>query len=773
MMFRPQRILESASALAVCMCATAQAGTPAGTEFTYQGLLKSNDAAINDDVDIKCRLYDAAVNGTQIGNEIERLNVPVTEGVFSIALDFGSVFSGAERWLELEVKLSSDLPAAYQILSPRHEVKPAPFALFSMSTGLIPDSALVGTYTQRIKLTNTSNTLVGDGAGISNLSASSIASGTVASTLNFSNVNNTFTGDGNGLFNLRWSAISGIPAGFADGVDNDTIIWSTSGGDAYFDSGTVGIGDTPPSNSRLRVLGDQTSTIFAWNQSSSGQRYAGQFRSDSTTGRGLFGYAPATSGTPIGVLGQVETGGGIAVVGLNTDDGIGVQGESAGNLTFGTGVKGISRAVNGYGVFGDATSIDGGSTRGVYGRAASNDGVGVFGEATATVGLAAGGRFETDSRSGVGVYGISWDSTASSGAVGVWAQVQNELGVALRATSLANSGFSRGVWGSVDSPNGYAAYFQGGRNYFEGNTGIGVAPPLTELHVAADDLGLDSAVLGGEEFIVEASDAVGSLISGDGGNWGSILTLKEVDSFGNLVDNWGVARHTSGNGSELFITYGSNSGAASNTAHVTVEPNGRVGISNTSPAARLQVDGPAGEDPIRVRVDGTTRFIVDGPTGYTVLGANTTPGFQLHVAGDGTAGKPGGGLWGTTSDIRLKRNIHDLDGALDKLLALRGVTFEYIDPEPINELPGQRIGLIAQEVEQVFPDWISTGPDGYKRVNVRGLTALTVEALRDLRTEKDAEIQSLRGENDELRRRVAALERAVAELLESQEGAGR
>jgi hypothetical protein len=148
----------------------------------------------------------------------------------------------------------------------------------------------------------------------------------------------------------------------------------------------------------------------------------------------------------------------------------------------------------------------------------------------------------------------------------------------------------------------------------------------------------------------------------------------------------------------------------------------------------------------------------DGKVGIGTV----TPGFLLEV--NGSAGKPGGGSWSSSSDARLKKNVRTLSGALDKLLALRGVSFEYIDPAKIHELPGERMGLIAQEVERVFPDWVETGPNGYKRVTVRGLEALVVEALRQLRAEQE----ETRREEE---RQVAALKREkdaeIQELKES------
>jgi len=131
-----------------------------------------------------------------------------------------------------------------------------------------------------------------------------------------------------------------------------------------------------------------------------------------------------------------------------------------------------------------------------------------------------------------------------------------------------------------------------------------------------------------------------------------------------------------------------------------------------------------------------------GDEGNIGVGIRTVnPAFTLHV--NGTAGKPGGGSWTATSDARLKSDINPLEGSLNNLLKLRGVTFLYKDPEAIHELPGERIGMIAQEVAEVFPDWVSEANDGYLRLTYQGFEALMVEALRELRDEKDEEMEVL------------------------------
>ena len=143
---------------------------------------------------------------------------------------------------------------------------------------------------------------------------------------------------------------------------------------------------------------------------------------------------------------------------------------------------------------------------------------------------------------------------------------------------------------------------------------------------------------------------------------------------------------------------------------------------------------------------------------------------QLTGAGNftinGNGFKPGGGSWAASSDPRLKHDAAPLKGTLDRLLALRGYQFLYNDDvvEGHRGLPGLQIGLMADEVERVFPDWVTRDEQGMRMVTERSTTALMVEALRDLRAEKDAQIAQQRAENAELKARLERLE----QLIESQ-----
>ncbi|CAG0977537.1 hypothetical protein PHYC_01585 [Phycisphaerales bacterium] len=155
---------------------------------------------------------------------------------------------------------------------------------------------------------------------------------------------------------------------------------------------------------------------------------------------------------------------------------------------------------------------------------------------------------------------------------------------------------------------------------------------------------------------------------------------------------------------------------------------------------------------------GTTAWFSGGSV---AIGASNAGGFMLAVAG--TAAKNGGGSWSVFCDSRLKHDIKPLSGTLDRLLGLRGYTFEYNTDAVLKRLamPGTQIGLMAEEVERVFPDWVETDSEGYRYVTERATTALMVEALRDLRAEKDAavaEIEGLKSANAALEARLRRLE---------------
>jgi hypothetical protein len=161
---------------------------------------------------------------------------------------------------------------------------------------------------------------------------------------------------------------------------------------------------------------------------------------------------------------------------------------------------------------------------------------------------------------------------------------------------------------------------------------------------------------------------------------------------------------------------------------------------------------------------GPSQFLIRSGGGVGI-NTNNPSGFALAV--NGSAAKPGGGSWSVFSDERLKRNIVPIArGVLDELLTIRGYTFEYLDDVIENgfALPGRQTGLIAQEVLEVFPEWVDSDAEGHLFITERGTTALFIEALRELRAEKDTEIRALRQDIDRLQEHIGYLESLVTKI---------
>lgn len=102
------------------------------TAFSYQGRLTDNDTAANGGFDFRFILFDAQLNGTQLSSPVIKTPVAVESGLFTVALDFGNVFDGGARWLEIAVREAGS-GGTYDVLTPRQALTPVPYALFAMT----------------------------------------------------------------------------------------------------------------------------------------------------------------------------------------------------------------------------------------------------------------------------------------------------------------------------------------------------------------------------------------------------------------------------------------------------------------------------------------------------------------------------------------------------------------------------------------------------------------------------------------------------------------
>jgi hypothetical protein len=135
--------------------------------------------------------------------------------------------------------------------------------------------------------------------------------------------------------------------------------------------------------------------------------------------------------------------------------------------------------------------------------------------------------------------------------------------------------------------------------------------------------------------------------------------------------------------------------------------------------------------------------ISSGRGTVTGKGANTT---FINCNTGGSYQGNNSASWSVTSDQRLKKNIVNNNVGLDKLIAIQIRNFEYRLPDEVTALAahcaiekeGVQLGVIAQELQLIFPDCVKTESTGVMSVDSDNLTWYMINAIKQLKAEFDA-----------------------------------
>lgn len=239
------------TAVAVLLAAAAPAH--AQTAFTYQGRLSEDSLPANGDYDFVFRLYDAPTGGNQVAPAVGIEDWPVTDGLFTVLLDFGSAaFDGDPRWIRVEVRPGEGINP-YTILDPRQPVTPAPYALYAFGGP-------------------------GGGNGLWAASGSHIYN---------SNAGNVGIGTDSPAWPLH-----------VEGNTQRTLVADNTGTAANASGGW------------FQIAGTTGQAVFGQATAATGVNYGGRFYSNSSSGAGVFGLAFSNSGTTYGVYGRSASSGG-------------------------------------------------------------------------------------------------------------------------------------------------------------------------------------------------------------------------------------------------------------------------------------------------------------------------------------------------------------------------------------------------------------------------------------------------------------------------------
>ncbi|MCS7089218.1 MAG: hypothetical protein NZM03_00620, partial [Limisphaera sp.] len=103
-----------------------------GTAFTYQGRLDAGGAPYTGLAEMQFSLWNAASGGIQLGSTLTVSPVGVTNGLFTVSLDFGDQFPGAARWLQIALRTNL---LSFVTLSPRQPLTSAPYAIRAANAG--------------------------------------------------------------------------------------------------------------------------------------------------------------------------------------------------------------------------------------------------------------------------------------------------------------------------------------------------------------------------------------------------------------------------------------------------------------------------------------------------------------------------------------------------------------------------------------------------------------------------------------------------------------
>ena len=353
----PRTIRTLACALLAIVLTRPATSAPIGTAFTFQGRFERAGSPYTGHVNFTFVLYDAASGGSILG-PVQTVNgVIVNNGMFTVTLDFGNVFSGAARWLDVSAQAEID-PTSTPLV-PRQMLSPVPYAMFAVN-----------------------------GGGGGSLTLPYQGNTTSPSSSAFVILNQASSGNWNAIEGHQYSGgggsgvygVSHATTGYVAGVTGDALSHPSARGVLGLGLGTGGefVSTAPASASATAqaILGSASNVPAMRGNSTNADAIIGTSGSQ----RGVVGSSPNTGVNGIttigrGVEGDASSGTGVAGYSQSGDglygssqSGIGIRGFSANT----TGIYGVSN--NAAGVHGHSVSFDG-----VWGQCQSAGRSGVYG----------------------------------------------------------------------------------------------------------------------------------------------------------------------------------------------------------------------------------------------------------------------------------------------------------------------------------------------------------------------------------------------------------
>jgi hypothetical protein len=777
--FRASLVMFAACAFPAAL----RAGAPQ-TSFTYQGQLKNRAEPASGSYDVQFRLFDDV---GPLAGPICADNVAVTNGFFSLELDFGDVFDG--RPIELEVGIRAGAGpndcaiGAYTTLSPRQPIRPVPYAMNVPGIDGYSLDAADGLPLDVLLVDDDGNIGIGTPFPLQKL--------------HMDNGNMIMTAEGfdpyiqmysNGLLDgtsTKIKSLNGVGFAIQDGANNTQFVVQTNGGK------NVGVGTTTPTYP-LDVVGRMRS------------------RGAGSSGGGIWFSRAAAPGTDVSFLGRggddqswtgiyvgaavnwpfvVTDGGSVGIGATNPVAKLHVAGSAVIGANVGIGTLTPTARLH---IGGDA-GIDGirfpdGSFQAT---AAAGDGH--------SLNAADGSPLDALYLDNNGRVGIG--TTTPSGPIHIVSTATPPGGLAGAQNGLLLGSYGETGYKWVQS---YAASLA--LNPAGNNVGVGTSSPTHRLHVYG-------------EARFRSNTATNLLLSGSAPDDSFIDFIKDSNTTpAARIAFDGFADQAIHRAFLRFLTRGA--ADSSLVERMTITDSGDVGIGTNSPSAKLDVVKSAGgESAARFRQSSAgvhTGITIDGLSGqdaivyfaengtvkwglrndssdassfqlrYHDFGFNETAlkvekigpgipsvGYRMHFDGQilpvndnaadfGALDRRWQDIYATnpiisTSDARLKTEVRDLSYGISEILSLRPVQYRWRE-----ESDGRiHLGLISQEVEPVIPEAIvkdDSDPQVPWSLTYSTFIPVLIKAVQ----EQQAMIEAQRGRIDALESELSEIKKRIA-----------
>ena len=326
--------------------------------------------------------------------------------------------------------------------------------------------------------------------------------------------------------------------------------------------------------------------------------------------------------------------------------------------------------------------------------------------------------------------GIKAISTNSDGTIQVGAQVVQT------SASLALVGLAVPATGSA------------GTSQIVGSQNITGSQSITGSVAVSGSLSVTGSLfINGTSYTAATSGTSGSSgssgssgTSGSSGSSGSSGTSGSSGSSGSSGTSGSSGSSGTSGSSGSNGSSGTSGSSGSSGSSGTSGSNGSSGTSGSSGS-----NGSSGSSGTTTVTNASADRVMTSEGGVTLNGeANLTfNGTTLYVAGAlgvGTSTPTTTGLIRATNDViayygsdeRLKENIQSITGSLDILKQINGYYFDWKEMPGIHENEGHDIGVIAQEINAVLPEIVTTRENGYKAVKYDRLVALLIETNKEL-----------------------------------------